>query len=177
MLRAADRFCPTSTTITRYHVASQWSQGLTIIHIFGFEDPKALKLAEKCGIAFQLTNIIRDVREDAEKDRIYLPAEDLERFGVSTVEMRGARRSEKLRKLLEFEARRARGYYAESAPLVGMIHPGSQASLRALIAIYSRLLERIRGVGLRGAGGAGSGAYLGRKFGFWFDRGLGRSPR
>jgi 15-cis-phytoene synthase len=124
-----------------YHVASV--VGLTIIHIFGFEDPKALKLAEKCGIAFQLTNIIRDVREDAEKDRIYLPAEDLERFGVSTVEMRGARRSEKLRKLLEFEARRARGYYAESAPLVGMIHPGSQASLRALIAIYSRLLDRI----------------------------------
>ena len=126
-----------------YHVASV--VGLTIIHIFGFEDPTALDLAEKCGIAFQLTNIIRDVREDAEKDRVYLPAEDLERFGVSAVEMRGNRRSEKLRKLLEFEARRARGYYAESAPLVGMVHPGSQASLKALIAIYSRLLEKIVG--------------------------------
>jgi len=124
-----------------YHVASV--VGLTIIHIFGFEDPKALKLAEKCGIAFQLTNIIRDVREDADKDRIYLPAEDLARFGVSAVEMRGARRSEKLRKLLEFEAKRARGYYTDSAPLVGMIHPGSRASLKALIAIYSKLLERI----------------------------------
>ena len=56
--------------------------GLTIIHIFGFDSPDALKLAEKCGIAFQLTNILRDVREDAEHDRVYLPQEDLERFGV-----------------------------------------------------------------------------------------------
>jgi phytoene synthase len=127
-----------------YHVASV--VGLTIIHIFGFDDPRALELAEKCGIAFQLTNIIRDVREDAEKDRVYLPAEDLERFGVSAAEMRGNRRSEKLRKLLEFEAERARGYYAESAPLVGMIFPGSRASMKALIAIYSRLLEKIVGM-------------------------------
>ena len=58
-----------------YHVASV--VGLTIIHIFGFDDPEALELAEKCGIAFQLTNILRDVREDAEKDRVYFPAEDL----------------------------------------------------------------------------------------------------
>ena len=57
--------------------------GLTIIHIFGFDDPKALELAEKCGIAFQLTNILRDVREDAEKDRVYIPLEDLLRFDVS----------------------------------------------------------------------------------------------
>jgi len=64
-----------------YHVASV--VGLTIIHIFGFESPDALRLAEKCGIAFQLTNILRDVSEDAGKDRVYLPAEDLARFGVS----------------------------------------------------------------------------------------------
>ena len=64
-----------------YHVASV--VGLTIIHIFGFDDPRALELAEKCGIAFQLTNILRDVREDYEKDRVYIPAEDFSRFGVS----------------------------------------------------------------------------------------------
>jgi len=62
-----------------YQVASV--VGLTTIHIFGFESPAALPLAEKCGVAFQLTNILRDIREDVERGRIYLPAEDLRRFG------------------------------------------------------------------------------------------------
>jgi phytoene synthase len=120
-----------------YQVASV--VGLTIIHIFGFDSPDALKLAEKCGIAFQLTNILRDVREDAEKDRVYLPQEDLQRFHVTKL----TEHSEYLRKLLEFEAQRARQYYRESAPLLGMIHARSRPSLRALIGIYSRLLDRI----------------------------------
>lgn len=121
-----------------YHVASV--VGLTIIHIFGFESPKALDLAEKCGIAFQLTNILRDVKEDAGKNRVYLPAEDFARFGVSpeTMEPR-----DKFAALMEFEARRARDYYRESAPLIGLVDPGSRGSLRALIGIYSRLLDRI----------------------------------
>ncbi len=63
--------------------------GLTIIHIFGFEDPKALELAEKCGIAFQLTNILRDVREDAGNGRVYLPEEDLARFNVKVRQAEG----------------------------------------------------------------------------------------
>ena len=63
-----------------YQVASV--VGLTMIHIFGFDTPSALPLAEKCGVAFQLTNILRDLREDAGRGRIYLPAEDLRRFGV-----------------------------------------------------------------------------------------------
>jgi 15-cis-phytoene synthase len=121
-----------------YHVASV--VGLTIIHIFGFEDPKALELAEKCGIAFQLTNILRDVREDAEKQRVYLPAEDFEKFGVSAKNFAPA---DAFRRLMEFEARRARDYYRESAPLTGMIEASSRPSLRALIAVYSRLLDRI----------------------------------
>ena len=121
-----------------YHVASV--VGLTVIHIFGFESQDALLLAEKCGIAFQLTNILRDVREDAEKNRVYLPAEDLARFAVAapTFEPR-----ERFIELMQFEAQRARDYYRESAPLVGLIDPGSRASLRALIGIYSRLLDRI----------------------------------
>ena len=128
-----------------YHVASV--VGLTIIHIFGFENPEALKLAEKCGIAFQLTNILRDVREDAEKDRIYLPEEDLERFQVDPRELRGPYCSARLRDLLAFEAQRARAYYREAAPLTGMVHRGSRPSLRALIGIYSRLLDRIAASG------------------------------
>jgi len=121
-----------------YHVASV--VGLTIIHIFGFESPTALPLAEKCGIAFQLTNILRDVREDARKDRVYLPVEDFARFDVSpeTFEPR-----ERFLQLMAFEAQRAREYYRESAPLVGLIDVRSRASMRALIGIYSRLLDRI----------------------------------
>jgi phytoene synthase len=126
-----------------YHVASV--VGLTIIHIFGFDSSAALPLAERCGVAFQLTNIIRDVREDAEKGRIYIPAEDLARFKVHPEELRTPQLSPGLRQLLAFEAQRARQYYVDSAPLVPMVHERSRASLRALIAIYSRLLDRIAG--------------------------------
>jgi phytoene synthase len=121
-----------------YHVASV--VGLTIIHIFGFESPDALPLAEKCGIAFQLTNILRDVSEDAGKDRVYLPAEDLARFGVS---LENFEPRERFRQLMRFEAQRAREYYRESAPLISLIDRRSRASMRALIGIYSRLLDRI----------------------------------
>jgi 15-cis-phytoene synthase len=124
-----------------YHVASV--VGLTIVHIFGFEDPEALKLAEKCGVAFQLTNILRDVGEDAARERVYLPEEDLERFRVPAADLRASSTSASLRALLTFEAGRARAYYRESAPLVGMVSAGSRSSLRALIGIYSALLDRI----------------------------------
>jgi len=128
-----------------YHVASV--VGLTIIHIFGFDDPRALELAERCGVAFQLTNILRDVREDAEHGRIYLPAEDLECFGVKPGELTGAAISPGLRGLLAFEAERARAYYREAQPLTGMVDRRSRASLKALIGIYARLLERISNSG------------------------------
>jgi 15-cis-phytoene synthase len=115
-----------------YQVASV--VGLTITHIFGFEAPQALVLAEKCGIAFQLTNIIRDVKEDQEKGRIYLPKEDRDMFP-------------ELKDLLAFEAARARKYYAESRPLLDLVEPRSRRSLWALIEIYRRLLDRIEASG------------------------------
>ena len=93
-----------------YRVASV--VGLTTIHIFGFTSPEAIPLAEKCGIAFQLTNILRDVREDAEVGRVYLPAEDLARFGVTLDDIREARRTERFGALMEFEIARARAFYA-----------------------------------------------------------------
>jgi 15-cis-phytoene synthase len=124
-----------------YRVASV--VGLTTIHIFGFNSPEALPLAEKCGIAFQLTNILRDVREDADLGRVYLPAEDLQRFGVSVDDLNNARRTPQFGKLMEFETERARRYYRESAPLLELIQKDSRASLWALIAIYSRLLEHL----------------------------------
>jgi phytoene synthase len=124
-----------------YRVASV--VGLTTVHIFGFTSPDALPLAEKCGIAFQLTNILRDVREDAGLGRVYLPAEDLVRFGVSVDDLKHARRTEQFGHLMEFETERARRYYRESAPLLDLIQAQSRPSLWALIAIYSRLLDHL----------------------------------
>lgn len=124
-----------------YKVASV--VGLTVIHIFGFESQEALVLAEKCGIAFQLTNIIRDVREDVGLDRVYLPAEDLKRFGVVEGDLAAAVPSAAFVELMRFEGARARAYYNESRPLLGLVDKKSRSSLWALIEIYSRLLERI----------------------------------
>jgi phytoene synthase len=128
-----------------YQVASV--VGLTIIHIFGFDTRAALPLAEKCGVAFQLTNILRDVREDAERERIYLPREDLRRFGVSAADLGRGNRTEAFIRLMRFEAARAKSYYDESMPLLDLVHPRSRPSLWALITIYSRLLERIEETG------------------------------
>jgi phytoene synthase len=111
-----------------YQVASV--VGLTIIHVFGFEDPRALELAEKCGIAFQLTNIIRDVKEDAANGRGYLPAEDTARLADQAAVLRCA-------------GERARRYYDESRPLVGIVGADSRRALWALIEIYRRLFEKI----------------------------------
>lgn len=124
-----------------YQVASV--VGLTIIHIFGFRSPKALLLAEKCGVAFQLTNILRDVREDAGMDRVYLPCEDLARFDVPVEQLRSGKEDGRFRDLMRFESNRARAYYDESAPLSGLIEPKSRRSLWALRQIYLRLLGRI----------------------------------
>ncbi len=124
-----------------YQVASV--VGLTTIYIFGFDTRNALPLAEKCGAAFQLTNILRDIREDAARGRIYLPAEDLRRFGLTAADIHAGKRSQPLLNLMKFEAERARAYYNESMPLLDLIHPRSRPSLWALIGIYSRLLERI----------------------------------
>jgi len=125
-----------------YKVASV--VGLTTVHIFGYDSLRALELAETCGIAFQLTNILRDVREDAALGRQYLPTEDLARFQVTAEELAAGKHTENFHRLMEFEERRARKYYEESAPLIGLVHERSRASLWALISIYSRLLERIR---------------------------------
>ena len=119
-----------------YQVASV--VGLTIIHIFGFESPDAIQLAEKCGIAFQLTNILRDVREDRENGRIYLPEEDIRKFGADL-----ATHDQRFVRLMSFEAQRAQAYYNESRPLIALVHTRSRPSLWALIEIYRRLLGRI----------------------------------
>ncbi len=123
-----------------YRVAG--TVGLTCLHVFGFRDPKAPDLAESLGLAFQLTNIIRDVPSDFEMGRVYLPQEDLDRFGVSISDLRGPL-TPQLRDLLEFEAERAWRFYEGGAPLLSQVDADSRATLGALIRTYSTLLARI----------------------------------
>jgi len=124
-----------------YQVASV--VGLACIRIFGYRDPAAEPLAERLGLAFQLTNIIRDVKEDAAMGRVYLPEEDLEKFGVSPGELRSAADPARLRPLLAMEADRARECYRAMDDLIPLIDEDSQPALWVLSTIYCRLLEKI----------------------------------
>jgi phytoene synthase len=123
-----------------YRVAG--TVGLTCTHVFGFTDPKSPDLAERLGLAFQLTNIIRDVRSDNEIGRVYLPQEDLDRFGVHAKDLCGPA-SESLSELLQFEADRAWRLYEEGAQLMSRVDADSRATLWALVRTYSTLLARI----------------------------------
>jgi squalene synthase HpnC len=123
-----------------YRVAG--TVGLTCLHVFGFRNPRAPDLAERLGLAFQLTNIIRDVRSDYEMGRVYVPEADLEQFGVRPKNLRGPR-TPQLEKLLEFEAARAWRLYEEGLPLVHEVDADSGATLWALVRTYSTLLARI----------------------------------
>jgi 15-cis-phytoene synthase len=124
-----------------YHVASV--VGLVCIRIFGYRDPRAEKLAEQTGVAFQLTNILRDVREDAQMGRVYLPREDFARFSLDPRALTNGSAPEALRPVLEYEALRARGFYRAAEDLLPLIDEDSQPALWTLVEIYRRLLERI----------------------------------
>ncbi len=133
-----------------YHVASV--VGLICIRIFGYRDSAAEALAEQCGLAFQLTNIIRDVKEDAAMGRVYLPEEDLQRFGRSAAELDPARLKNgfdaaRFRPVLEFEAGRARELYQAADQLLPLIDEESRPALWVLVEIYRRLLEKIAACG------------------------------
>jgi len=124
-----------------YRVASV--VGLVCIHVFGYRDPEAEPLAERCGLAFQLTNIIRDVKEDAAMGRIYLPEEDLAKYGLSASELLATPDPARFRPLLALEADRAREFYASGDKLIPFVSEDSQPALWVLVNIYRRLLERI----------------------------------
>ncbi|HZP16991.1 MAG TPA: phytoene/squalene synthase family protein, partial [Terriglobales bacterium] len=102
-----------------YHVASV--VGLVCIRIFGYTDPAAEPLAERCGLAFQLTNIIRDVKEDADLGRVYLPEEELEQFGVVPTDLTSKPNPARLRPLLELQAQRAFENYRAAEELLPLI--------------------------------------------------------
>jgi phytoene synthase len=121
--------------------------GLVCIHIFGYTDPRAEKLAEETGIAFQLTNILRDVAEDAERNRVYLPLEDLRAHGVSLNELvkrvKGSGPSAAERALLKEIGQRAEKYYRSADALMPLIDKESRPALGVLVEIYHALLKRI----------------------------------
>ena len=129
-----------------YRVASV--VGLVCIRIFGYRDPRAEKWAEETGIAFQLTNILRDVAEDAERNRVYLPLADLAAHGLTAEGLLGrapgAPPTVQERALLAAMAARAEGYYRSAQALLPLIDRESRPALWVLVAIYHRLLRRIQ---------------------------------
>ena len=100
-------------------------------------------MAERCGLAFQLTNIIRDVKEDAALGRVYLPEEDLAKFNLSAAELLATPDPARFRPLLAFEADRAREFYQAGEELIPYVSEDSQPALWVLVHIYRRLLEKI----------------------------------
>jgi phytoene synthase len=117
--------------------------GLLAASIFGYRNPRTLDYAKDLGIAFQLTNIVRDVGEDARKNRIYLPMDDLKRFNVPASDLLNARETPEFRSLMAFEAQRARTYYDKA---MGALAPEDRRAQRPgliMAAIYRALLEEI----------------------------------
>jgi len=134
---------PTFDRLREYCYRVAGTVGLTCTHIFGFKDPRALDLAEKLGLAFQLTNIIRDVHEDYSLGRVYIPDEDLSRYSVSPEDFGRSEATLGVRELLRFEAERAWQNYEEGAELLDLIDADSRGTLWLLVHTYSALLARI----------------------------------
>lgn len=125
-----------------YRVAS--IVGLTCVKVWGDDgDPSVTKLAEYRGIALQLTNILRDLAEDAERGRVYLPAEDLARFDVTPAQLRSGRADEAFLRLMQFQLERARSYYEMSATLERHLTPSCRSTSWAIMRTYRVLLDRI----------------------------------
>ena len=130
-----------------YHVAGV--VGLLAAGIFGYRDERTLEYAKNLGIAFQLTNIIRDVGEDARKNRVYLPVEDLQRFGVPAADVLQAKETPAFRSLMEFEAERARGYYQKALSALPPQDRRTQRPGLIMAAIYRTLLDEIQREGFK----------------------------
>jgi phytoene synthase len=130
---AMQRYC--------WHVASV--VGILSASIFGVTNPKTLEYAEKLGLAFQLTNIIRDVGEDARKGRIYLPVNELQQFGVTAADLLNARHSDKFEALMRFQVERAQKVYDEAFALLPREDRRAQRPGLMMAAIYRTVLDEI----------------------------------
>jgi len=117
--------------------------------IFGYTRPGTLEYAERLGLAFQLTNIIRDVGEDARKNRIYLPMDEMQRFGVTAADILNARETEGFGRLMEFQGARARDCYNEALALLPSRDRRAQRPGLVMAAIYRTVLDEIARDGYR----------------------------
>jgi len=136
---ALERYC--------WHVASV--VGIMSASIFGYTDQRTLAYAEKLGMAFQLTNIIRDVGEDARRGRIYLPINELQKFEVTAAEVLNAKHSDRFEALMKFQLARAQAYYNEAFTLLPQTDRRAQRPGLIMAAIYRTLLDEISNDGLR----------------------------
>ncbi|OFZ87894.1 MAG: squalene synthase HpnD [Betaproteobacteria bacterium RBG_16_64_18] len=118
--------------------------GVLAASIFGYRNSRTLEYAENLGLAFQLTNIIRDVGEDARKGRIYLPADEMQRFGVSAAQILDAQHTEGFSRLIEFQAQRVKSCYAEALAALPAEDRRAQRPGLVMAAIYRTLLEELR---------------------------------
>ena len=123
--------------------------GLLAAGIFGYTDARTLDYARSLGIAFQLTNIIRDVGEDARKNRIYLPMDEMKRFGVTAADILSARETPEFCSLLQFQTERAKTYYASAFAALPAADRRSQRAGLIMAAIYRTLLDEIEADGFR----------------------------
>ena len=128
-----------------YHVAS--AVGLICIEIFGYTDPRARQYAADLGLAMQLTNIVRDVREDLGRDRVYLPQEDLDRFGYSEERLFAGEVDESFRELMKFQVERARSYFQSGLRLLPLLSPRARSCPAVMAKIYMRILDRTEASG------------------------------
>ena len=124
-----------------YRVASV--VGLICLQIFGYEDDRAKEYAVDLGLAMQLTNIIRDVREDLDMGRVYLPQDEMARFGYSEDDLRNGVRNEAFLELMRFQSQRAREYFDRGFKLLPYLSRRSRACPAVLGALYSKVLDRI----------------------------------
>ncbi len=143
--------CRMDISKTRYETFDQLAEyclhvagavGLIFIDVLGYRAERAREMANELGIAFQLTNILRDVVEDARRDRVYIPQEDLREFGVKESDIPNRTNLDAFTELMRFEAARAREFYSNGIGVISMVESG-RVCLRLLIASYSRLLNGI----------------------------------
>lgn len=128
-----------------YQVAS--TVGLACVQIWGYTSDAAFAPAKACGVAFQLTNILRDLGEDARRNRMYLPAEDLHRFGFTADDVLRDTHAARFRELLDFEIERAEAAYTEAAELLNFLTRDGRRVYSAMFAIYRGLLTKIHSQG------------------------------
>ncbi len=125
-----------------YRVAG--AVGLCCIHVWGFRDEQAKIVAVDCGLALQLTNILRDLGEDSSLGRIYLPQEDLQRFEYSADDLRARVCDARFQSMMRFQVDRARSYYERAEQLFQHLEPHGRPILRAMLDIYGGLLKEIK---------------------------------